>query len=121
MKKIFLTIFLVCTFLIGLCMAAEIHSHVFSPERWDRYPAMRYNMIEDLEKKHTIIDMTEEEVLELLGEPTYAYTDSNPRYRHYKYYIGPSEPILPLFTFDPDIYFLVFKDGKCLGGSVQPT
>ena len=119
MKK-FAPIFFVCVLFIGLYIGANIDNSTFSQERWERYPDMRYYMIEDLEKKHTIIGMTEEEILELLGEPTYAYTDSNPRYRHYKYYIGPPEPMFS-YMYEPDIYFLVFEDGKCLGGSVQPT
>ncbi len=57
----------------------------FSREKWDNNERLRHYMIEDLENKHKIIGKTKEEIIDIIGEPSYT-SDKNGEI--IEYYIG---------------------------------
>lgn len=59
----------------------------FSQQKWDNNSLLRIHMIDDLEQEHKIIGKTEQEIIDLLGEPACIY-DTNQII--YEYYVGDS-------------------------------
>lgn len=73
----------------------------YSRKKWDRYENFRIYMIDDLQKEHQLIGKSEEEIIELLGEPA-RKPDSGPR--RFEYYVGDS-------MIDPYVYEIIFNNG----------
>ena len=72
----------------------------YSRTRWDANPKMRIYMVDDMEKEHQIIGMTEAEVKTLLGEPETVLKEENVL----EYYVGDS-------IIDPYTYDVLFENG----------
>ena len=73
----------------------------YSREKWDAHPRLRICMVDDLEREHQIIGMSEEEVKVLLGEP-----GDIPQWgkHRFEYYAGDS-------GYDPYTYDVIFENG----------
>ncbi len=84
------------------------HFFCFSAEKWEKYPEMRINMIESLERQYEIKGKTENEITELLGEAVITLKDE---YTIFQYYVGDS-------LSDPYTYNISFKDGICVSFGV---
>ena len=41
----------------------------YTPEKWVKYPELRYCMTSSFERRHDIVGKTEQEIVELLGKP----------------------------------------------------
>lgn len=52
-------------------------NHKFSKRKWEHNPQKRYQYSEDLVKKRLLINKSEREVIDLLGEPTNKYDSLN--------------------------------------------
>ena len=79
--------FAVCTIfsviIVGFVLVgAKSYISVFTQEKWDNNEQLRSYMIDDLEEKHQIVGKTKDEIIELIGEPTYSYDN------FYEYLIG---------------------------------
>ena len=44
-----------------------IYMGMFTPNAWDAYPDLRHYMIEDMEKKIDILNLTPDEIIDILG------------------------------------------------------
>lgn len=53
------------------------NNHKFSKRKWDQNPGIHYQIAEDLVKKKILINKSETEVIQLLGEPTNRYDSLN--------------------------------------------
>ena len=73
----------------------------FSREKWDNNEDLRIHMIDDLEEKYQIIGKSEQEIIDLLGEPR---TDTNNNIKMFWYYVGDSGS-------DPYTYDIIFENG----------
>lgn len=73
----------------------------YTPEKWDKYPDVRYCMQSSLERQHELVGKTEQEIIELLGEPENIADDYCYRY---EYFIGYG-------MIDPYTYDIIFEDG----------
>ena len=81
---------------------ASDYMSVYTKEKWDKYETLRFYMIDDLETHYIKKGMTEEFVINLLGEPMYVKEDS-PRF--IEYYISPG-------YLDPIRFYIMFEDGE---------
>ena len=73
----------------------------YSRQKWDRYEKLRKYMIDDLERQYPLIGKTEQEVIDILGQPA---NRSNYSGQRFEYYIGDG-------FMDPYTYDLLFKNG----------
>ncbi len=86
----------------GILGYVEDDLGMFSKEKWDKYESLRIYMIDDLETHYITKGMSEEFVVNLLGEPMYVKEDS-PRF--IEYYISPG-------YMDPIRFYIMFEDGE---------
>lgn len=86
---------------IVILLGAKMYISEYSKEKWDKYPRLRVYMVDDLEREHQIIGMSEEEVKYLLGEPGDVPEWGQHRY---EYYAGES-------IADPYTYDVLFENG----------
>ncbi len=86
----------------GILGYVEDDLRIFSKEKWDKYEPLRIYMIDDLETHYITKGMSEEFVINLLGEPMYVKEDS-PRF--IEYYISPG-------FLDPIRFYIIFEDGE---------
>ena len=86
---------------IVILLGAKMYISEYSKEKWDKYPRLRVYMVDDLEREHQIIGMSEEEVKDLLGEPGDVPEWGQHRY---EYYAGES-------IADPYTYDVLFENG----------
>lgn len=86
----------------GILGYVEDDLRIFSKEKWDKYETLRIHMIDDLETHYIKKGMSEEFVINLLGEPIYVKEDS-PRF--IEYYISPG-------YLDPIRFYIMFEDGE---------
>lgn len=86
------------------CILGGAKSYIsnFSQEKWNNNERLRIYMIDDLEEDYVIVGMTNEEVLDLLGKPTYISDEQNSKY---EYYVGESiiDPYGYQIDFENDI------------------
>ncbi|WP_340024288.1 hypothetical protein MHI24_04050 [Paenibacillus sp. FSL K6-1096] len=76
MKKIIFSVVM----LLILCSCSQ-----FDPETWQKEPEKRQGMINSLTSKYELKGMTENEIIDLLGDPGEKSTEPSPQYL---YYIG---------------------------------
>jgi hypothetical protein len=50
-------------------LSCYVYITAFTPQKWEKYIDERNLMLKDLEKDHTLIGMTVNEVKEILGDP----------------------------------------------------
>lgn len=82
-------------------LGAYFYLSHYTNVKWESYPYLRYCMVDSLERQHKIIGTTEQEVVELLGEPGNIANDYSYRY---EYFIGYG-------IIDPHTYDIIFEDG----------
>ncbi len=70
-----------------ILLGADNYISGFSQEKWNDNERLRIYMIDDLEEKHKIVGKTNEEIIGLLGKPTYISNTTNNKY---EYYVGES-------------------------------
>ena len=71
-KKWYAITILVCCFMlvigvVGCFRKAPIPNTEFTPEAWDAYPDLRHYMIKDMEEKIDILNLTQDEIIDVLG------------------------------------------------------
>ncbi|MFX3634718.1 MAG: hypothetical protein ACE3L7_23030 [Candidatus Pristimantibacillus sp.] len=76
MKKIIISFLLV----LILCSCSR-----FDQETWLKEPEKRHDMVSSLTSKYKLKDMTENEIIDLLGEPSEKLTEPS---RQFLFYIG---------------------------------
>lgn len=82
---------------------------IYTRQKWDTHSELRFYMIDDLEKKYKFIGKTEQNVTDVLGEPTniVQYND----YKVFEYYIRSD-------YIDPYTYDLKFDNGVVVNTGV---
>ena len=101
MKKIISIIIAVLCVFIAVC---AVQMHNFTPEGWSSDREHRHLMIKDLEREYNISDMTEDEIIALLGEPDSVVSSEEAQSKVLGYYIESG-------TVDPVFYEICLKDG----------
>lgn len=100
----------------GVLYAASDYMSVYTREKWDKYPLVRYCMLDNLKEQYAFIDMTEQELKEILGEPDsiIEYTGSTKYkgYTAYQYIIGDDK--IDGYTYD-----FIFDDGIVVDTAVS--
>ncbi len=90
----------------------------FTQEKWMQHKDLRYRMIDSLESQYTLEGMTDDEIIELLGEPDYEQEGYNvkniPSQYFYEYYVGDG-------FMDPIIYRVIFENGIVVNISMLHT
>ena len=83
-------------------VGARSYISSFSQEKWNNNERLRIYMLDDLEERHKIVGKTNEEIINLLGEPTYISDVKNIKY---EYYVGESiiDPLGYQIEFDNNI------------------
>ncbi len=82
-------VFTIFSVIISGCILVSAKHYIsdFSQQKWNYYDRLRLYMLDDLEKRHKIVGKTNEEIIGLLGKPTYISNDTNVKY---EYYVGES-------------------------------
>ena len=76
----------------------------FDKQTWKSNPEERYKMSEDIIESKKLIGKTKQEIVELLGNDFYSYSEN-----HIAYGVG----FVPgLFNIDPDVLDIYFENGK---------
>ncbi len=76
----------------------------FDKQTWKSNPEERYKMSEDIIESKILIGKTKQEIVELLGNDFYSYSEN-----HIAYGVG----FVPgLFNIDPDVLDIYFENGK---------
>ena len=76
----------------------------FDKQTWESNPEERYKMSEDIIESEILIGKTKQEIVELLGNDFYSYSEN-----HIAYGLG----FVPgLFNIDPDVLDIYFENGK---------
>ena len=76
----------------------------FDKQTWESNPEERYKMSEDIIESKMLIGKTKQEIVELLGNDFYSYSEN-----HIAYGVG----FVPgLFNIDPDVLDIYFENGK---------
>lgn len=90
--------------LISLGTYAGIHKYMenFTSDKWDKYPKVRYLMLDDLADKHNFIGMSKDEITDILGESNQPYADPDDK-DIIDYYTGAG-------FIDPEILSFEFED-----------
>jgi hypothetical protein len=100
----------------GLLYKASDYMSVYTKEKWEKYPYVRYCMLDNLKERYEFIGMTEQEVKEILGEPTYVveYTGNTKYKGHmaYQYVVGDDR--IDGYTYD-----FIFENGIIVDTSVS--
>ncbi len=93
----------IISIMINCFIYLGVNSYIsdFSREKWDSNEKLRIHMISDLEREYQLIGKSENEIIDLLGDPTYIHDDGEHRY---EYYIGDS-------IIDPYTYDVIFDAG----------
>ena len=105
-----LAIFVATTINYGVLDGVADYVSVYTREKWDKYPSVRYCMIDSLNEQYKFIGMTEQELKNVIGEPDrITEKDGN---IIYKYVVGDE------FT-DPHEYNFVLKKGVIANASVS--
>ncbi len=83
-------------------VGARCYIASFSQEKWNDNERLRIYMLDDLEERHKIVGKTNEEIVDLLGEPIYISDNQNIKY---EYYVGDSliDPLGYQIEFDNNI------------------
>ena len=102
----------------GIFYGACEYMSVYTREKWEKYPYVRYYMIDNLKEQYEFIGMTEQELKEILGEPTYVIKYSGQTkykgYTAYQYMIG--DDYIDGYTYD-----FIFENGIVIDTSVSQT
>ena len=78
----------------------------FDKQMWQSNPEERYKMSENIIESKILIGKTKREIIELLGNDYYSYSEN-----HIAYGLG----FVPgLFTIDPDVLDIYFENGKVI-------
>lgn len=88
---------------IGVHIATTSYFSHYSKQKWSDNRELRYYMINDIEKTYGIAGKTEQEVIELLGEPEFKTEGER-----FQYYTGH-------YMIDPYTYDIIFEDGIAVG------
>ena len=76
----------------------------FDKQTWESNPEERYKMSENIIESKMLIGKTKQEIVELLGNDFYSYSEN-----HIAYGLG----FVPgLFNIDPDVLDIYFENGK---------
>lgn len=75
----------------------------FTPKKWAAYEPLRIYMIDDFEDEYTVLGKTNEEIVELLGEPKSVLGNDE----LYEYYVGDG-------IIDPYGYQIEFENGRVI-------
>lgn len=70
-KSILYSILLMILYLIivfAIILGVKWKFRTFSQEKWKNYENLRYMMIDDFEQKYDLLEMTKQEVIDILGE-----------------------------------------------------
>lgn len=86
----------------GVLQLSFDYISVYTREKWDNYPLVRYRMLDSLNEQHEFIGMNVQEVKEILGEP--ARTIERDERTIYQYIIGDD-------FIDPYTYDFIVKNG----------
>lgn len=103
-KPIILLIFVIAALIINIAAycAAENYVSVYSRQKWDNNEKLRIYMIDDLESQYNFDGKSENEVINLLGEPN--VVSENNFGKKFEYYIGDDH-------IDPYTYDVIFNNG----------
>lgn len=118
MLPLFLIVSTIITtaFNYGIFYGARDYMSVYTKEKWEKYPYVRYCMLDNLKEQYEFIGMTERELKEILGEPTditeYTGNTKYKGYTVYQYIIGDD-------LIDPYSYDFIFDDGIVIDTSVS--
>ena len=95
---VFLCFAMLCN--VGISVAARSYFASFSRDKWDKYVPLRIYMTDDLAKNY-VAGMREQEVIDLLGEPSNIcqYNDKT-----FQYFVSPG-------LVDPVTFDITFRDG----------
>lgn len=106
-KAIFVSIISVLIYVIltfGTIFTVHEFLEDFTSNKWKKYPNERYLMLDDMAEEIKFIGMTKENVIEILGEPTSPYADTEDA-DLIEYYIG-------AFSIDPTMVTFVFENNE---------
>lgn len=100
----------------GIFYGSYDYMTVYTREKWEKYPYVRYCMLDNLKEQYEFTGMTEQDLKEILGEPTYIteYT-GNTKYKGYTVY----QYIIGDDLIDPYSYDFIFDDGIVIDTSVS--
>lgn len=102
----------------GIFYGACDYMSVYTKEKWEKYPHVRYCMLDNLKEQYDFIGLTEQELKEILGEPTYVIKYSGQTkykgYTAYQYMIG--DDYIDGYTYD-----FIFENGIVIDTSVSQT
>ena len=120
--RIIFVIGIVIILTVLCCLVFQNMNGRFSKQRWLDQPDIRYKLIDDIEKNHSIIGKNLQELKELLGEPDnkWEHDFKDGHYNYYVYYIGKKHEFFELM-WEPDMYLITFRNGVAITTSVQPT
>jgi len=100
----------------GIFYGSYDYMTVYTREKWEKYPYVRYCMLDNLKEQYEFIGMTEQELKHILGEPTditeYTGNTKYKGYTVYQYIIGDD-------LIDPYSYDFIFDDGIVIDTSVS--
>lgn len=100
----------------GIFYGSYDYMTVYTREKWEQYPYVRYCMLDNLKEQYEFTGMTEQDLKEILGEPTYIteYT-GNTKYKGYTVY----QYVIGDDLIDPYSYDFIFDDGIVIDTSVS--
>lgn len=91
------------------------YNHAFTTSKWMEDPSKRVYIVDNLLSKYNLENMTENEILELLGpdsgEKAYFQEDDN-----FVYYLGNERSF---FSIDSEWLIIDFKDGRVTNYEVR--
>ena len=100
----------------GILYGTLDYLSVYTREKWDKHPSVRYCMLDSLHEQYEFIGMTEQELKETLGEPTYIteYTGETEHQGRtaYQYMIG--DDFIDGYTYD-----YIFDNGIVIDTSIS--
>ena len=118
MLPLFLIVSTITTTIInyGIFYGVSDYMSVYTKEKWEKYPYVRYCMLDNLKEQYEFIGMTEQGLKEVLGEPTniieYTGNTKYKGYTAYQYMIGDD-------LIDPYSYDFIFDNGIVVDTSVS--
>ena len=97
---------LLAVFVMGAALGIARKGHTFSTEQWLAEPADRTKIVDDLLENYSLVGMTEEKVLALLGQPSEEtpFTEQNTLC----YYLGDERGLI---SIDSEWLVLSLQDG----------
>lgn len=69
-------ILLILFFTVALLLMIWKYNHTFTVDKWNSKPSERYKIVSDMLSKNKVVGMTENEVINLLGEETEIHPQS---------------------------------------------